>query len=137
MKKQTKAHDAMNNKPERKQIVTHRASLIAIRLIVGAVLVVLALLVIASVFLGQTGFEKKTLWDWMDLALIPAVLASLIWWLNRSEQRRQERIMKERAETEHTLSLDRMHEERLQAYLDQMIDLLEKGLKRPESNTKT
>src|SRR5690554_4001579 len=40
-----------------------------------------------TVRLQNTGFEPKTLWDWMDLLLVPLVLAIGGWWLNKSQQR--------------------------------------------------
>ena len=84
--------------------------------------------IVALVLLGYgvnwTGFREftdpnqgyhppKSLWDWMELLLIPAVLALAVTWLNLTEQRRQER----NAQT-------RINEESLQKYLDKMTDLL-------------
>ena len=88
----------------------------------------MTLLVIVGYSWGGSGFgaytspigqyqREKTVWDWLQLAGIPMVLAGLVWWLNRSEQSRQT-----------ALALDRTREERLQSYLDQMTNLLEKGL---------
>jgi hypothetical protein len=62
--------------------------------------------------------REKTLWDWLQLIGVPLTIAGIVWWLNRSEQNRQ-----------NTSALDRIHEDRLQAYFDKMTDLLEKGLK--------
>ncbi len=55
----------------------------------------------------------KTLWDWMQLLIIPAVLALAAVWFNRGEQRRE----RERNE-------DNQRETALQSYLDRMSDLL-------------
>ncbi|MFN8472452.1 MAG: pentapeptide repeat-containing protein [Anaerolineae bacterium] len=56
---------------------------------------------------------SKTLWDWMQLLIIPAVLALAAVWFNRGEKRRE----RERNE-------DNQREAALQSYLDKMSDLL-------------
>ncbi len=67
-----------------------------------------------------TGFQAKTLWDWMELLIIPLVLGVGVFLLNRSEQRRQAEIAQQQRE-----------EDRQQAYLDQMTALLLKeGLRK-------
>jgi hypothetical protein len=60
-----------------------------------------------------TGLPKQTLWDWLQLLIIPAVLAGVGLWFNR-QQREQERQTADR----------RAQDEALQAYLDQMSQLL-------------
>ena len=55
----------------------------------------------------------KTLWDWMQLLIIPAVLALAAVWFNRREQRGE----RERNE-------DNQREMALQSYLDRMSELL-------------
>ncbi len=79
----------------------------------------------------QSGaFERgKTLWDWLDLLIIPAVLAIGAWLLNSKNQ-----------QTEREIASDRNEEAALQAYLDRMTDLLLKeGLRdsKPESEVRT
>jgi hypothetical protein len=39
------------------------------------VLVILAAITVETVRLGNTGFEDKTLWDWLELLLVPVALA--------------------------------------------------------------
>ncbi len=120
-------------------------------LIVGLAALVVAVLVLLGYGTNWTGFQaytdpkgdfhpSKTLWDWMELLIVPLVLGVGAFLLNRSEQRRQEAVATRRAkaesnsaqiraEVEQNQALDRMREDRLQAYLDRMQDLLEKGLK--------
>src|SRR5215218_2210834 len=67
---------------------------------------------------GQTEVKEgvqpsKTLWDWLQLLIIPVVLAGVGLWFNR-QQREQELQTADR----------RAQEEALQAYLDQMSDML-------------
>lgn len=81
-------------------------------------------------FTSPTGeFQRaKTLWDWMDLLLAPAVLgafgALFSWMLGRGQRAADER----RAEIEQ----DRANEAALQKYLDSMMDLLKEGFNGPE-----
>src|SRR5829696_6779953 len=82
-------------------------------------------LVVATIVLGYvlewewTGlvkdkaYTKRTLWDWLKLLIIPAVLASVGLWFNR-QQREQELQTADR----------RAQDEALQAYLDQIGQLL-------------
>lgn len=66
-----------------------------------------------TIRLGNTGFGGKTLWDWMDLFIVPVVLAFGAFFLNRSEQK-----------TEREIATDRQQEAGLQTYLDRMAELL-------------
>jgi len=87
----------------------------------------------------------KTLWDWMDLFLIPLVGSIGLYFLNRSERqlesrRAEERAIverqrgEERAKLEHEIATDRQQEEALQLYLDRITELLlEQKLMNPES----
>lgn len=83
----------------------------------------------------NTGFEIKTLWDWMELLIIPMVLAVGAFYLNRSERAVERQIAEtrvkedrqladDRANLEREIATDRQQEAALQAYLDRMADLL-------------
>lgn len=61
----------------------------------------------------NTGFEVKTLWDWMELLIVPSVLAFGAYFLSNSER-----------ETEREIATDRQHEAVLQTYFDRMSELL-------------
>ena len=61
----------------------------------------------------KTGFETKTLWDWLELLIIPAFLAGGVFFLNRSER-----------EIEREIAADRQRESVLQSYFDQIAELL-------------
>src|SRR5918998_5382726 len=83
----------------------------------AGVIAVLAFLIIVlcGYLLGWkwTGLPKRTLWDWLQLLIIPAVLAGVGLWFNR-QQREQELQTADR----------RAQDEALQAYLDQMSAML-------------
>lgn len=72
---------------------------------------------------GNTGFETKTLWDWMELLIIPLFLAGGAFYLNRSERN-----------TDRGIATDRQKEESLQTYLNHMADLLLKENLRNSEN---
>ncbi len=71
------------------------------------------------------GFKGKTLWDWLDLLLVPILLVLLlpgVYWLVRKAQERHALI-------EHEIALDNQREKALQSYMELMTDLIfEKGL---------
>jgi uncharacterized protein YjbI with pentapeptide repeats len=73
----------------------------------------------------------KTLWDWLELLIIPAVLAFGALWFNRSEKKNERKIAEERNKYEQEISADRMREAALQTYIDRMTELLlDKGLRK-------
>jgi len=83
----------------------------------------LVFILIETVRANNTGFETKTLWDWMELLIIPLFLAGGVFYLNRSERT-----------TEREIAIDRQQEAALQSYLDRMTELLlEKDLGNTEN----
>lgn len=110
-------------------------------LLYGGIVTALAVfiyIIFETIRLRNTGFETKTLWDWMELLIIPAVLASGAIWLERSErkverQRTEERMREERqraeeqAKFEQEIETDRQRETALQTYIDRMSDLILEG----------
>src|SRR5437764_1163283 len=60
-----------------------------------------------------TGFSKKTLWDWMSLLIVPAVLAVVGIAFNFAITR-----------NERNIAIDSQQENLLQSYLDRMSELL-------------
>ena len=73
----------------------------------------LVFILIETVRAKNTGFETKTLSDWMELLIIPLFLAGGAFYLNRSERT-----------TEREIAADRQQEAALQAYIDRMSELL-------------
>jgi Pentapeptide repeats (8 copies) len=82
-----------------------------------------------------TGFRGKTVWDWMDLLIVPlalVVIGLLFSMLQDARQQalenqRQEQalaIENKRAEAERELAEQRAQDEALQSYLDQMSQLM-------------
>jgi hypothetical protein len=77
----------------------------------------------------------KTLWDWLDLLIVPAVLAVGGYLFNRQQRERELRIAERRAKEDRWIAKERAHDEALQAYLDKMTELLiNHNLGKPEHN---
>jgi uncharacterized protein YjbI with pentapeptide repeats len=72
----------------------------------------------------NTGFETKTLWDWMDLLIVPIVLAVGAFYLNRSEKKLERESLEARAQLEREIATDLQQEAALQSYLDKISELL-------------
>ena len=81
------------------------------------------------------GPRSKTLWDWMQLLLIPIILAIAGFWFSHTQRqaeleisekaREEERKLAEQARnTELQIALDRQQQQTLENYLDRMKELL-------------
>ena len=68
--------------------------------------------------------QAKTLWDWMDLLLIPLFLAGGVLLLNRSKRDTELHRSGEQATLEREIAMDNQQEEALQAYFDRIIELV-------------
>lgn len=81
------------------------------------------------------GARARTLWDWLDLLIVPAILGFAAYWLNSSQkktelkisedQRREERsIAKEQRKVDLRIAQTRQHQTTLEGYFDRMTELL-------------
>jgi hypothetical protein len=93
--------------------------------IVATFIVVIVLSIVGYIFhWNWTGFGQKTLWDWMQLLIVPVVLAVGAFLFNIAASRNEQKI-----------ALDSQRETLLQDYFDRMSELLlDKQL--PESDSK-
>jgi pentapeptide repeat protein len=66
----------------------------------------------------------KSVWDWLDLLIVPMFLALIAWLLNRAEQRRTQFLADRRAEVDRRIARDQLREAALQAYFDHIMQLL-------------
>lgn len=101
---------------------------------------------IQTIRLDNMGFQSKTFWDWMDLLLVPAVLALAGLWFSRVQkateleiaQRAREKdreLAQQENDADREIARDRQRQEMLAAYFDRMTELLlEKNLGRSERN---
>lgn len=109
-----------------KKQTTVRKFILFIAILLGVMALVFALIqtLLAGYGVAWTGFgdyaspqgdyvRGKTLWDWLELLIIPVFLAVGVFILQRSE-----------GTVEREIATDRQQEAALQAYLDRMADLL-------------
>lgn len=77
----------------------------------------------------------QTLWDWLDLLIVPTAVAIGIFLLDRSQREREQQMEDVRRERELEIENRRAMDAALQAYLDQMSHLLlEKGLRNSQQD---
>lgn len=72
----------------------------------------------------SSGPRAKTLWDWLELLIVPAVLALAALVFNRSQKATELKIAAEAREAEQKISESRQMQTTLEAYYDRMTDLL-------------
>jgi uncharacterized protein YjbI with pentapeptide repeats len=81
-------------------------------------------------------FGGKTLWDWLQLLIVPVVLSLITVVFAWQQDIRQDQIENKRAEAERELAKERAQDEALQAYLDQMSRLmLEEHLRNSDADS--
>jgi uncharacterized protein YjbI with pentapeptide repeats len=69
-------------------------------------------------------FGGKTIWDWMGLLIVPVVLSLITVVFAWQQDIRQDQIENKRAKAERQLAEQRAQDEALQAYLDEMTQLI-------------
>jgi uncharacterized protein YjbI with pentapeptide repeats len=105
-----------------------------------AVVVIVVAAFIALAYLrgwGWTGFtasprheetsvdrSTKTLWEWMQLLIIPLALAAVGFALNSAQSGREQRREDDRAKRERAIAAERVRDDTLSAYLQQMSELM-------------
>ncbi len=75
-------------------------------------------------FWKSTRFGEKTGWEWLELLIVPAVLLVEGFWLSASQEERAMQAESRRAAAEADQALQRTQDEALQAYLDQIGELM-------------
>jgi uncharacterized protein YjbI with pentapeptide repeats len=71
-----------------------------------------------------TGFVGKTLWDWLQLLIIPVVLALGAVVFQQVNARTERQIAQQRYKQDQAIALEKQKEDLLQSYLDRMSELL-------------
>jgi hypothetical protein len=87
----------------------------------------IAVVLSSAVAIGY--YYDVTLWDWIKLLIVPAVIVGGGLWFNRQQRERELEIARAQREREVEISERRTQDEALQAYLDQMGQLLLNGLR--------
>jgi uncharacterized protein YjbI with pentapeptide repeats len=104
--------------------------------IVGIGLMVVITLIIFGYWLDWTGFNGnnksgKTLWDWLQLLIVPFVLAIGGLRFSQIQKDREQNVAEQRAQTEQEIAQDNQQEAALQEYISKMSELLlEKDLRK-------
>jgi uncharacterized protein YjbI with pentapeptide repeats len=104
-----------------------RKSLEVFGIIVVCILIIALLAVIVMVYLfnvNVSGLRGKTLWDWLQLLIIPLALAIIALVFQLANTRTERQIAQERYEQDQQIALDKQREDLLQAYLDRISELL-------------
>jgi uncharacterized protein YjbI with pentapeptide repeats len=73
---------------------------------------------------AAANYPKKTLWDWLDLLIVPVVLAIGGYLFTRSESQRTQEDTDQQRSLDRELADERRQDDMLQAYLDGMSQLL-------------
>lgn len=68
--------------------------------------------------------REKTLWDWMDLLIIPLALALIALIYKKITHDTDQRLKNERLKNEKDIALDQWRENTIRAYFDEIINLL-------------
>ncbi len=85
---------------------------------------------------ARTGFGDKTLWDLLQLMIVPLALAAIGFWFTAQQEARQRQIEDRRAQVEREIEAERAEQVTLQAYLDQMgALLLDRNLRSADENS--
>jgi uncharacterized protein YjbI with pentapeptide repeats len=71
-----------------------------------------------------TGFQGMTVRDWLQLLIVPLALVVISLLFTAQQDQRQQQIENQRVEAERELADQRAQDEALQAYLDQMSQLI-------------
>src|SRR2546429_5894918 len=96
-------------------------------IIVVCVLVITLLVVITVAYIFNVnvpGLHGKTLWDWLQLLIIPAVLAVGGYVFTYTTSRNERKAADRHNRTEREIAQDNQHEAVLQEYIDKMSELL-------------
>jgi hypothetical protein len=74
--------------------------------------------------------HRKTLWDWMQMLIVPVVLAIGGFWFSNQQRAAEQQQAEQRIQTDREIAADNQREAALQAYIDSMSEhLLRDGLR--------
>jgi uncharacterized protein YjbI with pentapeptide repeats len=93
-------------------------------LLVAILFVLLAWITWETYRRNNLGLGEKTYWDWMELLVIPVVLATGAWWLNKSERENEREIAEKNRKEDREIADERRNQSTLEAYFDRMVELL-------------
>ncbi len=117
------------------RITTSYIKSFTVILVIIAILSTLGWIIWKTYQANNLGFINKTLWDWMELLVVPTILAFLAYFLNKSQKDTELRIAEirrteereaaeERTKVDREIEKDRQQQKALEDYLDHMTELL-------------
>ena len=81
--------------------------------------------------------RARRLWDWLELLIVPFVLALGVWWLDRRQKKTEREFEQARLEKDREIAREKRQDATLEAYFDRMtVLLLEEGLGDPDASEK-
>lgn len=93
-------------------------------ILAGILLILFAWILLITYQADRFGFDSKSFWDWMDLLLVPLVIAFAGFWFTQSQKRVELEISKKEKEADRQLSLDQQRQNTFDTFLEQITDLL-------------
>jgi uncharacterized protein YjbI with pentapeptide repeats len=90
-----------------------------------------------SRFWHWTGFGEKKLWDVLQLIIVPVILAGGAYYLQDTAKQREQVQQDVAKESEQTAAIEKANQNTLIMYLEQMAELLQKGLLKTKTNSET
>ncbi len=94
--------------------------------VLGGVLLLCVGFVLAAYLFGWSwsGFLNKTFWDWLQLLVIPVVIAVGGYVINLTISRSEQKAAEQREKTDREVASENQRESALQTYFDKMSELL-------------
>jgi hypothetical protein len=83
-----------------------------------------------------SGFQKKSFWDWLQLLIVPLMLAFAAFYLSYASETRDKEIAEKRKEQELLIAEERKQQELLKDYFYKMQTLILAEKRLPKSNNK-
>lgn len=87
-------------------------------------MLVVALLLVSAYSFEWTGFPGKTLWNWLDLLIVPVFITVGAYWFDQQQRKREHESQDAKRAQELEVEQQRARESALESYLDQMGQLL-------------
>jgi hypothetical protein len=95
----------------------------------------ISVVIIATLGPLQNWTWTEIIWRWLELLIIPVVLAAGAFWFNTKARNSEQEIARREIENDRRIAEDRVQEEALQRYLDRMQELIfDRGLRRSEED---
>jgi uncharacterized protein YjbI with pentapeptide repeats len=101
-----------------------RLALLAIGIVLALVIITVCGYIFGWEWTGLVKPKRRTFWDWLSLLIVPIVLALGGYFFTRSESRRTKEDAERQRKVDRQIADQRAQDEALQAYLDQVGQLL-------------